>query len=119
MNSVQLLGRITKDIELKKTLTDTSFISFSVAINRPTKEPKADFITCKAYGKTADFISKYFSKGQQIALNGHIQTNYYEKDGRNIYTTDVIVQSVFFAGNKKETQIEILNELENEDLPWK
>lgn len=118
MNSVHLMGRITKDIELRHTQSDMAFISFIIAVNRPTKDSKADFISCKAFGKTAEFINKYFSKGNQIALDGKLQSGSYEKDGRKVFTLDVVVESVFFTGTKKDNQYQALEAQGNDELPW-
>ena len=110
MNSVQLLGRLTKDPEVRYTQgnTTTAVAHFTVACNRKVKkseEQQADFITCVAFGKTAEFIERYFQKGAAIALNGRIQTgSYTNKDGAKVYTTDVIVESVEFAGSKNERE---------------
>lgn len=80
---------------------------FCLAVNRRfTKvgEQQADFINCVAFGKTAEFCSKYFAKGQQIALDGRIQTRSYDnKEGKKVYATEVIVENVYFADSKKET----------------
>jgi single-strand DNA-binding protein len=103
MNKTILMGRLTKDVELKYSNSNVAFTSFTVAVNREfTKEGEerqADFITCKAFGKTAEFVSKYFTKGRMINLFGRIQTGSYEKDGARVYTTDVIVEKVYFCGD--------------------
>jgi len=106
MNKTFLMGRIVKDLELKTSQAGTSFLSFTVAVNRAfTKqgeEKQTDFISCKAFGKTAENIVKFFSKGALIALEGRIQTRSYEKDGKKIYTTDVMVDGFHFTGEKKQ-----------------
>lgn len=105
MNSVQLMGRITKDLDLKTSQSGTSFMSFTVAVNRKfSKEKETDFISCKAFGKTAENIAKFFSKGSLIAVEGRIQTGSYEKDGNRVYTTDVIVDGFHFTGEKKDKE---------------
>ena len=104
MNNVNLLGRICKDIELKYSGSNTAFCSFTLAVNRAYKkegQPDADFISCKAFGKTAETIQKYCEKGRQIAVTGRIQTGSYEKDGNRVYTTDVMIDSFYFADSKK------------------
>lgn len=119
MNICSLLGRITKEIELKGN--DTKFCSFTLAVNRRTKDKESDFITCKAFGKTAEAISKYCSKGQQIAVEGRIQTGSYEKDGKKVFTTDVIVDSFYFADSKKDKQeasFEQLQKIGDDELPF-
>ena len=96
-------GRISRDPEIKTTASGTQFARFSIAVDRITKageERKADFIPCLAWGKTAEFIGKYFQKGQEILAEGRIQTGSYEKDGRKVYTTDVVIDRVEFCGSK-------------------
>lgn len=114
MNSVSLMGRLTRDPELRYTAnTQMANVRFVVAVNRKlSKEkrqeaesngyPTADFISCMAWGKTAETIANYFSKGQRIAITGHIQTGSYEKDGQRIYTTDVVVDSFDFVESNKD-----------------
>lgn len=108
MNSVQLLGRLARDPEVRYTAGEnpTAVARFTVACNRKYKkdaEQEADFISCIAFGKTAEFIERYFSKGSSIALNGRIQTgSYTNKDGNKVYTTDVIVDVLEFVGSKNE-----------------
>ena len=104
MNNVILMGRLTKDPELKTTQSGLSFCRFTVAVDRYSKdgEDKTDFISCVAWRSTADFIDKYFSKGQRILLSGSIQTgSYTDKDGRTVYTTDVLVDKAEFCESKK------------------
>jgi len=104
MNTVNLLGRLTRDLELKYSQSGMAHIGFTIAVNRQFQrqgeERQADFINCKAFGKTAEFISKYFRKGSMIAVEGRIQTGSYEKDGNKIYTTDVMVERCHFTGEK-------------------
>ena len=114
MNKVVLLGRLTKDPEVRYTQGDNSMATarFSVAVNRKFKNAEgnydADFINCVAFSKSAEFVEKYFHKGDMIALVGRIQTgSYTNKDGQKVYTTDVVVDEVEFAGGKSnggETQ---------------
>ena len=101
MNRIVLLGRLTKDIELKYSQSGTAYCSFTLAVNRRGKDKEADFISCKAFSKTAEFMAKYMSKGRQIALEGRIQTGSYDKDGTKVYTTDVICDNVYFADSAK------------------
>lgn len=107
MNKVALVGRLTKDIELRGD-GDEAFAKFTVAINRPfknkkTNEYEADFVSCIAFGKTAEFVSKWFSKGDPLGVTGRIQTGSYEnKNGDTVYTTDVVVDAAEFVCGKKE-----------------
>ena len=103
MNKVILIGRVSSDISMNKTQSGTETATFSVAVDRNLgagKEKGTDFIRCVAWGKTAGFLSQYFGKGKQIALEGNIKTGSYEKDGVKHYTTDVWVDKVEFVGNK-------------------
>lgn len=104
MNKVLLIGRFTKDPDIKYTNGGMTVASFTVAVDRKYKKDggqSADFISCKAFGKTAEFIEKYFFKGMKIGIEGHIQTGSYSKeDGTKVYTTDVICDGVEFVESK-------------------
>jgi single-strand DNA-binding protein len=103
MNKVILIGRISSDIDVRQTQSGTSTATFSVAVDRNMgagKEKATDFIRCVAWGKTSEFLARYFSKGKQIALEGNIKTGSYGKDGVKHYTTDVWVDKVEFVGSK-------------------
>lgn len=104
MNKVELIGRLTMDPELRYTQSNKSVSSFTVAVNkRVNGENSADFINCVAWNTTAEFISKYFKKGQAIALVGRLQNRSYEdKEGQKRYTTEVVVEETEFVGNKQE-----------------
>ena len=105
MNKVILLGRLTKDPDVKTTESGLTIANFSLAVNRKFvkegEERQADFILCKAFGRTAEFIAKYIAKGQQVAITGRIQTGSYMKDDQKVFTTDVIIEDVYFADSKK------------------
>lgn len=105
MNKVILLGRMTKDVEMRHTQNDKAVCSFTVAVNRRTKgssgKQETDFINCVAWDKLAEFISKYFRKGDAIALIGRLQTRAWEdKDGKKHYVTEINVDEVYFARKK-------------------
>lgn len=98
MNKTMLLGRVTKDIDLRFGKDGMAIAKFSVAVNR-MKKGESDFINCIAFGKTAETIANYMKKGSQIGIEGHIQTgSYTNKDGNKVYTTDVIVDRFDFVG---------------------
>lgn len=105
MNQVNLLGRLTADPSVKYS-GDLAIARFTLAVSRRFKkegQPDADFISCVAFGKTAELIEKYISKGRQLAVGGRIQTGSYEKeDGTRVYTTDVIVENMDFVGSKND-----------------
>ena len=109
MNLVMLLGRLTKDPEIRYTQGDqgTKIASFTLAVDRKVKrdgQPTADFINCKAFGKTADIVEQYAPKGKQIAITGEIQTgSYTNKEGRKVYTTDIICNQVQLLGSADQT----------------
>ena len=104
MNSVQLIGRLTRDPEIRYTDGGASIARFGIAVDRRFKQENgadADFIKIVSFGKTAEFIEKYFHKGMKIALNGRIQTgSYTDKDGKKVYTTDVVAENVEFCESK-------------------
>ena len=107
MNKAILLGRLTKDPELRYTTNNIPVCNFNLAINRKYAKQddpvKADFISVVAWRQTAEFCSKYFQKGQQIALVGRIQTRTWNDDGgKRHYITEVIADEVFFAESKKD-----------------
>ena len=102
MNVAALTGRLTADPELKHTPNGIAVTSFCVAVNRRTKDRQADFINCVAWRQTAEFICKYFVKGQMIGLEGSIQTrNYTDQDGNKRNATEVLVENASFCESKK------------------
>ena len=105
MNKVILLGRLTKDVELRYTQNDKPVASFTIAVNRFFEKDKADFINCVAWNKTAEFINKYFSKGKQLLIAGRLQVRDYEKDGKKVYITEVITEEVYFADSKETNDV--------------
>ncbi|EOU1808293.1 single-stranded DNA-binding protein [Clostridium perfringens] len=107
MNKVILIGRLTKDPELRFTASKGTAVSrFTLAVNRSYKneagEYEADFISCIAYGKTGENIAQYMTKGRQLAISGNIRTGSYEaQDGTRRYTTDVVVEGFNFIDYSK------------------
>lgn len=130
MNKAILMGRLTKDPETRNTQTNNIQVtSFTLAVNRRfTKdgEQQADFINIVSWNKTAEFVSKYFKKGQQVGVIGRIQTRNYDDDkGVKHYITEVIAEEVYFADSKKEgqadTTLDTTNDFEissSDDLPF-
>lgn len=99
MNKVVLMGRLTRDVELKTTPNGVSMARFTVAINSRFAE-KADFINCVAWGRTAEVIEKYFKKGNMLSLEGRLASGSYEdKDGKMQYVTEVVAEMVYFCGD--------------------
>ena len=107
MNRVILMGRMTKDPEMRQTQSGVSVCRFTLAVNRRfAKEGQmtADFINCTAWRQQADFISKYFQRGNMIAIVGSIQTSTWEgQDGKKQYSTDILVDEAYFTGSKENT----------------
>ena len=140
MNKVILIGRLTRDPEVRYTQGDNAMAiaRYSLAVDRRFKkdgdEQTADFINCIAFGKAGEFAEKYFRKGTKIAVVGRIQTgSYTNKDGQKVYTTDVVVEEQEFAesknssssdnnqpapANKNTDFMSIPDEIEDSELPF-
>lgn len=107
LNRVILMGRISQDLELKQTQNGVAVLSVTVAVDRnytpQGQERQTDFISCVAWRKTAEFISKYFGKGRMIAIEGNLQTRTFDdKNGTKHYVTEVVVDNVSFTGEPKQ-----------------
>lgn len=122
MNKIMLVGRLSKDPELRSTSAGFNTTNFSVAVSRnfKNKEGKyeADFLQCVAFRNQADFVSKYFKKGSLISVEGRVQTrNYDAQDGTKRYVTEVIVENVEFVGGKNESSSQSTNNGYYSDAP--
>ena len=122
MNKVQLVGRLTRDVELKTTASGVSVCSFTIAVNRRFKNPQgeyeADFINCVAWRQSAELLAKYFTKGRMVGLVGSIQTrNYDNKDGQRVYVTEVCVEEVHFVESRKSEAVESRSDEESIPMP--
>ena len=112
MNKVILMGRLTRDPEVRYTQTNNTLVSsFSIAVNRrfnrPGEERQADFINVVAWSKLGEFCSKYFKKGQQVGVIGRIQTrNWEDEQGQKHYATEVIAEEAYFAESKKSDTVQ-------------
>jgi len=104
MNKVILMGRLTRDPEVRYSNSGTAIVNYTLAVDRTYKrdnEPSADFLKCIGFGQTAEFAEKYFHKGIKIAVTGRIQTgSYTNREGQKVYTTDIVVESQEFAESK-------------------
>ena len=106
MNKVVLIGRLSRDPELRHTANGTAVCQISVAISRPVAqghEPETDFINVTVWNKQAENIARYLSKGRQVAVEGRIQTrNYENNEGKKVYVTEVIASNVEFLGSAND-----------------
>lgn len=128
MNKVILIGRLTRDSEIRYTESQTAVCEVNLAVDREYKKEEADFIKCKVFGKLGETLNKYTKKGDLIALSGRIQTGSYEKDGKKNYTFEVIADSIKFLQQKKEeneykdmsvkTDVQQQFEITDDDLPF-
>lgn len=137
MNRITLIGRLTRDPEIRYATNSNNMAiaRYTLAVNRPFKkngEQEADFISCIAFDKTAEFAEKYLAKGMRVAVEGRIQTgSYTNRDGQKVYTTDVVVERQEFlekrpdnsqtnsdiAGNYEETYMDLPDGID-EELPF-
>jgi len=109
INSVSLVGRLTRDVDLRYTQNGKAVANFTLAVNRPFKnaqgEQEADFINCNAWGKQAENLANYMKKGNQIGLIGRINTRSYEnQEGKRIFVTEVVAEQVSFLESKGKSE---------------
>lgn len=109
LNHIVIMGRLTRDPEIRHTSSGTAVANFTLAVDRDFSgkdggEKETDFIDCVAWRNTADFISKYFTKGRMAVVSGRLQVRKWQnKDGENRYSTEVVAEHVYFGDSKKET----------------
>ena len=106
MNSIQLIGRITRDIELKQTQGGKSYCNFSLAVAREFNKEEADFINCVAWDKRAEAIAEYLRKGRRIAIQGRLNVSNYEKNGETVWRTDVVVDKFDFIDSANTSNMQ-------------
>lgn len=109
INNVVMVGRLTKDVELRYTPNGVATASFTLAVNRTFKnkqtgETEADFIQCVVWQKPAENLANYQKKGNQIGVTGRIQTRRYEQDGKTVYVTEVVAENIQFLEPKKSSE---------------
>lgn len=123
MNQVNLIGRIVRDVEVKKT-NDKSYCAFNLAINRGKdrngNDMGADYPSVVAYGKTAENMGKFCKKGMLVGVSGNIKTGSYEKDGQKVYTTTIQASNVEFLerAEKKEDTATGFSQITDEQIPF-
>lgn len=122
MNKVMLIGRITRDPELRYTSSNIPSVRFTLAVNRPFEnqngERETDFINVVVWRKQAENVKKYVSKGSLVAVEGRIQTGSYEKDGQRVYTTDVVADNVQFLESKAQSQNRVQDDVTPSDFAF-
>ena len=107
LNHITIMGRLTRDPELRRTASGVAVASFTVAVDRDFaekgKEKETDFIECVAWRQTGEFVSNHFTKGRMIVVSGRLQIRKWkDKDGNNRYTAEVVADNVYFGDSKKE-----------------
>ena len=101
MNKVIIMGRLTRDPELRRTQNDLPVATFSIAVDRKGKKKQTDFIDCVAWRQTAEFVSQWFPKGKMISIVGSLQVrNWKDKEGNNRKAVEVVADEVYFCGDK-------------------
>lgn len=131
MNHVTLIGRLTRDPDVRATQDGMVIARYTLAVDRRTKDKTTDFISCVAFGKSGEFAERYLKQGTKIAISGRIQTGSYQRqDGTKAYTTDVVVEShefcEKFSDQPPKEQNEVYNDgfmaipegVDGEGLPW-
>ena len=121
MNHVVLMGRLTKDPEIRYTNSGKTVGSFSIAVNRRFKsdgQPEADFFNCVTFGKQAEFVEKYLHKGTKILLGGEVQNNNFkDKDGVTHYSVSIVVDEIEFAESKSQNNNSASNNTDFMSVP--
>lgn len=121
LNHVTLMGRLTKDPELRYTASETPVATFTVACDRGFSKNETDFINCVSWRKTAEFISKYFRKGSMIAISGRLQVRSWKtEEGNTRSMTEVVVENAYFGESKKTDVVSNFSEIDDDDgeLPF-
>lgn len=123
MNKVIMIGRTTKEVELKATQSGTSVVEFSLAVKRTFKnangEYESDFFNCVAYKNTAELIGRYVKKGDMIGIDGKLQTrNYINREGNKVYVTEIIVENVELLQAKKQDEPKFEEISPEDDIPF-
>lgn len=122
LNTISISGRLTKDVELRYTQSEKPVASFTLAVDRDGRDAGCDFINCIAWNNTALFVDKYFAKGSAAIVTGRLQMrNYEDRNGNKRTAAEVVANSVYFAGDKKQTAPEstapVFEPIEDADGP--
>lgn len=105
MNRIILSGRLTKDVELKTTQNNVSVLTNTIAVRKDFKKEDSDFINVVAYRNNADYISKYFNKGDKVLISGRLNTRSYEdKDNKKVYITEVVIETIESLSSKSKNE---------------
>ena len=115
MNVVSLIGRLTKDPEIRRTQNGNPVVTFTLAVDNRHKEDGAEFIVCVAWNRTAELINQYVKKGHRLAVNGRLSTRTYESKGQRHFVTEVIVADMDFLEKKGQTEEQTFNNFEPVD----
>jgi single-strand DNA-binding protein len=122
MNQVFLIGRLTKDPELKYSQSGKAFCRFSLAVTKEFNRNETDFFDCVAWNKTAEIMAEYLKKGKKIVIQGRLETGNYEKDGKNIKTYSIIIDKFEFLDSSGKNDNHLPNDsdeiIENDDFPF-
>lgn len=122
MNKVILMGRLTRDVEVKQSQSGTAYARVGIAVDRPFKKEETDFFNVVAFGKTAEFLGKWFAKGSKLLLEGRIQSSSYEnKEGVKVNAVDVVAEQIEFADSKRKDEQKnsgFKDEYSREDPPF-
>ena len=118
LNHITIMGRLTKDPELRRTNTGTAVASFTLAVDRDFGDKETDFIDCVAWRQTAEFVDKYFTKGKMAIVSGRLQIrSWTDKDGNKRKTAEVVADQVYFGDSKKESDSGHTGFVPNDKLP--
>ncbi|MGF6906791.1 single-stranded DNA-binding protein [Fusobacterium sp. PH5-44] len=118
MNNINLIGRLTKDLELKYGQSGKAYAKFSLAVKRNYSKDGVDFINCVSFGKTAEIIAEHLRKGNKIAIEGSLQMNQYESNGEKRTTYEVLTKQIHFLESKKDDINSIIDDLVNDEEPF-
>jgi single-strand DNA-binding protein len=115
MNSVNLIGRLVREVELKKTKSDKAVTNFTIAVNNAYKKDTAYFINCVAWQHSATYLDKYAKKGALLSVEGHLETRTYEKDEMTQFVTEVVAHQIKILDNRTKEKEESNEKFDEEE----